>query len=122
MLILFDQGTPVGIRHSLSEHTVKTAREMGWSALSNGELLRAAEEAGFDLLLTTDTNLPYQQDLKGRRVPQASLLRLGNCGWQRRSCRPSPRRSTSSSGPASRHPSAPPFPAARYHFAAFLTI
>ena len=68
MLILFDQGTPVGIRHSLPQHTVKTAREMGWSALSNGELLRAAEEAGFDVLLTTDINLPYQRDLKGRKL------------------------------------------------------
>ena len=68
MLILFDQGTPVGIRHSLPEHTVRTAREQGWSTLLNGELLRAAEEAGFDVLLTTDTNLPHQQDLKGRKL------------------------------------------------------
>ncbi len=68
MLILFDQGTPVGIRNSLPEHTVKTAREQGWSTLLNGELLRAAEEAGFDVLLTTDTNLPYQQDLKGCKL------------------------------------------------------
>lgn len=67
MLILFDQGTPVGIRRSLPEHTIKTAREQGWSALSNGELLRAAEKAGFDVL-TTDTSLPYQQDLRGHRL------------------------------------------------------
>jgi len=68
MLILFDQGTPVGDRRSLPRHTVKTAREQGWSTLLNVELLRAAEEAGFDVLLTTDTNLRYQQDLKGRRL------------------------------------------------------
>ena len=68
MLILFDQGTPVGIRQFLPEHHVKTAREQGWSTLLNGELLRAAEEAGFDALLTTDTSLPYQQDLKGREL------------------------------------------------------
>lgn len=50
MLILFDQGTPVGIRHALTQHSVKTAREEGWSTLLNGELLRAAEEAGFEVL------------------------------------------------------------------------
>jgi hypothetical protein len=68
MLILFDQGTPVGIRQALTQHSVKTAREQGWSMLLNGELLRAAEEAGFDVLLTTDTNLPLQQNLEGRKL------------------------------------------------------
>ena len=68
MLILFDQGTPVAIRHCLLEHTVKTAREQGWSMLTNGELLLAAEEAGFDALLTTDTNLPFQQNLKDYKI------------------------------------------------------
>ena len=53
MRILFDQGTPVQIGRSLSAHSVRTAREQGWSTLANGELLRVAEEAGFDLLLTT---------------------------------------------------------------------
>jgi alkanesulfonate monooxygenase SsuD/methylene tetrahydromethanopterin reductase-like flavin-dependent oxidoreductase (luciferase family) len=52
----------------LQGHTVKTAREQGWSTLSNGDLLRAAEEAGFDVLLTTDTSLPYQQNLEGRKL------------------------------------------------------
>jgi hypothetical protein len=68
MLILFDQGTPVAIRRSLPEHTVKTAREQGWSMFLNGELLRVAEEAGFDALLTTDTNLPFQQNLKDSKI------------------------------------------------------
>jgi hypothetical protein len=78
MLILFDQGTPVGIRRSLPTHAVKTAREQGWSTLLNGELLRAAEEAGFDVLLTTDTNLRYQQDLKGRRL---AVVILSKTRW-----------------------------------------
>jgi hypothetical protein len=60
MRILFDQGTPVGIRDSLQGHTVKTAHEQGWSTLLNGELLAAAEGAGFDVLVTTDKNLVYQ--------------------------------------------------------------
>jgi hypothetical protein len=55
MRILFDQGTPVAIRRILQHHTVRTAYEEGWSTLSNGQLLRAAEDAGFDVLLTTDT-------------------------------------------------------------------
>lgn len=66
MRILFDQGTPVQIGLSLSAHSVRTAREQGWSALANGELLRVAEEAGFDLFLTTDKNLRYQQNLSAK--------------------------------------------------------
>ena len=54
---------------------MRTAREEGWSTLSNGELLRAAEEAGFELLLTTDTNLPRQQNLKGRKLAVVILSR-----------------------------------------------
>jgi len=68
MVILFDHGTPRGIARSLQGHTVKEAKAQGWDTLSNGELLKAAEEAGFDLLLTTDTNLPYQQDLESRKL------------------------------------------------------
>src|SRR5436309_14056300 len=68
MRILFDQGTPVQIRRSLEAHTVKTSREHGWSTLANGELLRVAEEAGFDVLLTTDKNMRYQQNFEGRRI------------------------------------------------------
>jgi hypothetical protein len=68
MRILLDQGTPVAIGDGLQDHLVRTAYAHGWSALTNGELLRVAEEAGFDLLLTTDTNLPHQQNLRGRRL------------------------------------------------------
>jgi hypothetical protein len=67
MRILFDQGTPVPLRSFLPGHTVTTAAEQGWSTLLNGELLRAAEQAGFDVLITTYTSLPCQQDLPGRQ-------------------------------------------------------
>jgi hypothetical protein len=67
MLVLLDQGTPVGIRDSLLQHTVRTAAEQGWSTLLNGQLLQAAEDAGFDVLLTTDASLRFQQNLEGRR-------------------------------------------------------
>lgn len=78
MRILFDQGTPVQIGLSLSAHSVRTAREQGWSALANGELLRVAEEAGFDLFLTTDKNLRYQQNLSKRKI---AIVVLGNGLW-----------------------------------------
>jgi hypothetical protein len=60
--ILFDQGTPAPIRNYLAGHEVSTAVEMGWSTLSNGELLDAAEKE-FDVLVTTDQALKSQQDL-----------------------------------------------------------
>ena len=75
MLILFDQGTPVGIRECLQGHTIRTAYQQGWSTLLNGELLKAAEDAGFDLLLTTDKNLVYQQNLKNRKIAVVALSR-----------------------------------------------
>jgi hypothetical protein len=59
---LFDQGTPVPICNYLAGHEVSTAAEMGWSMLSNGELLGAAEKE-FDVLVTTDQALKSQQDL-----------------------------------------------------------
>jgi hypothetical protein len=75
MKILFDQGTPVGIRDALRAHTVRTAYEEGWSTLSNGDLLRVAEESDYDVLLTADTNLPHQQSLEGRRLAVVVLSR-----------------------------------------------
>jgi hypothetical protein len=68
MLVLFDHGTPRGLARALEGHTVKEARAQGWDTLSNGDLLNAAEKAGFDVLLTTDTNLPHQQNLQGRKL------------------------------------------------------
>lgn len=68
MLILFDHGTPRSIARWLHGHTVVEAFARGWDRLSNGALLKAAEEAGFDLLLSTDKNIQYQQNLKGRRI------------------------------------------------------
>jgi hypothetical protein len=75
MLILFDNGTPRGVARALTHHTVKEARAQGWDNLQNGELLDAAEAAGFDLLLTTDQNLRYQQNLSGRRIAIVVLMK-----------------------------------------------
>ena len=78
MRVLFDQGTPAPLRKFLPGHTVKTAAEEGWDRLSNGELLRAAEDSGFDVLVTTDKNLRFQQDLSARRL---AVVVLGNPRW-----------------------------------------
>jgi len=75
MRVLFDQGTPVAIARSLERHTVKTARSQGWDTLRNGDLLRAAKDAGFEVLLTTDNSIEYQQNLKGRRIAIVVLTR-----------------------------------------------
>ena len=78
MRILFDQGTPVPIRSFLKGHTVRTAFQERWDTLRNGDLLEAAESAGFDLLLITDKNLRYQQNLEGRRI---AIIVLGRQQW-----------------------------------------
>lgn len=78
MLILFDQGTPVPLRAFLIGHTVKTAAEEGWSTLSNGKLLDSAEAAGFEVFVSTDKNLPNQQNLTLRRI---AIVILGNAQW-----------------------------------------
>jgi hypothetical protein len=73
MLVLFNHGTPRGIARALQGHTVKEARAQGWDTLSNGELLKVAEDAGFDVLLTTESNLPHQQNLEGRKLATVIL-------------------------------------------------
>jgi len=74
MKILFDQGTPVPLRRHLTGHSVTTAYEQGWADLSNGALLKAAEEAGYQLFVTTDQNLRYQQNLRERQITIVVLL------------------------------------------------
>ena len=80
MKILFDQGTPAPLRHVLAGHTVGTAFEHGWQALQNGQLLAAAEAAGFDVLITTDQNLRYQQNLAHRKL---AIVVLSTTNWKR---------------------------------------
>src|ERR1019366_932576 len=80
MLIIFDQATPVPIRPYLEGHTVRTAAQQGWDRLRNGDLLTAAEKAGFDLLLTTDKNMRYQQNPAGRRI---AIVVLSQQQWPR---------------------------------------
>jgi hypothetical protein len=75
MLILFDHGTHRSVARWLHGHTVVEAIASGWDRLANGDLLKMAEDAGFDLLLSTDKNIRYQQNLTGRRI---AIVILGN--------------------------------------------
>ena len=74
MRILFDQGTPVPLRKYLTEHSVTIAYEEGWSNLSNGDLLKSAEGKGYQIFVTTDRNLRYQQNLSDRQMAIVVLL------------------------------------------------
>jgi hypothetical protein len=78
MRVLFDQATPVPIRSYLIGHEVRTAAQQGWDTLQNGELLLAADAAGFEVLLTTDKNMLYQQNLAGRKI---AVVILGRQQW-----------------------------------------
>ena len=78
MRILFDQGVPRGLTAAMRGHEITEARTLRWERISNGALLKLAEDSGFDLLLTTDKNVRYQQNLSGRKI---SLVVLGRSPW-----------------------------------------
>jgi hypothetical protein len=64
----------------LDTHQVSTAYELGWSLLRNGELIEQAESRGFEVLITTDQNLRYQQNLSDRAI---AILVLSTTSWPR---------------------------------------
>jgi len=74
MLIRFDHATPKGVARCLPGHTVITAKGRGWDTPRNGDLLGAAERAGFDVIVTADKNMRYRQKLEGSRI---ALVVLG---------------------------------------------
>lgn len=80
MRVLFDQGTPVPLRKHLAAHQVVTIFDLGWNNLKNGELLQKAEENGFSVLVTTDQNLRYQQNLVDRKI---AIVVLTTTSWPR---------------------------------------
>ena len=77
MRILFDQGVTVPLRRAFSAHSVSTAYELGWAELTNGALLTRAE-AEFDVLITTDQGLRFQQNLAGLRL---AMIVLPTTDW-----------------------------------------
>lgn len=80
MRVVFDQGTPVPLRNHLSAHQISTVYELGWGSLRNGELLQQAESHGYEVLITTDQNLKYQQNLAGRKI---AIVVLRAASWPR---------------------------------------
>ena len=78
MQVLFDNGVPRGVASVLKEHVVEEARDRGWDRLTNGDLLRAAEAAGFEILVTTDRNIRRPQNLSKRVI---AIVALGKSSW-----------------------------------------
>jgi hypothetical protein len=78
MLILFDQNVPRQLRRLLPGHLVRVSADLGWGQIKNGTLLGIAEEAGYDLMVTGDQNIRYQQNLTGRKI---AILALGSNRW-----------------------------------------
>jgi predicted nuclease of predicted toxin-antitoxin system len=76
--LLFDHNVPHKLRGSLPGHQVSTADEMGWTVLENGQLLEAAEVENFEVVVTCDQNISYQQNLQGR---QLGLVVLSTNNW-----------------------------------------
>ena len=79
MLILFDNNVPRGLARTLNAHTVVEARARGWHMFKNGDLLQAAEDAAFDVIVTSDKGIKYQQNLKSRKI---ALVVLSQGRWR----------------------------------------
>ena len=84
MKIVFDECMPQPLRHRLADFEIHTAQEMGWGRVKNGELLRRAEGV-FDVFLTADQQLKYQQNLAGRRL---AILVLSTNRWLKVKAKP----------------------------------
>ena len=80
MKVLFDHGTPAPLRRYLPEHSVDRSAENGWDRLENGELIQRAGEEGYDVIVTTDQGMQYQQNLFDRRI---SIIVLLTTAWPR---------------------------------------
>ena len=77
MKLLFDECIPQPLRRRLAEFEISTAQEMGWGRVKNGELLKRAEGV-FDVFVTADQQLKYQQNLTGRKL---AILVLSTNRW-----------------------------------------
>lgn len=78
MLVLFDHGVPAPLEALLTRHVVRKTKDLGWDTLMNGELLEAAEEAAFEVFVTTDKSIRYQQNLENRTI---AIVVIGNSRW-----------------------------------------
>ena len=78
MKILLDHNLDRRLKDHLTEHETATVQEQGWSDVLNGELLSLAEENGFDVLLTADSNIKNQQNLSNRKIATLILRAFNN--------------------------------------------
>jgi len=78
MIILLDHSTPAPLRYALKGHVVVETIERGWERLVSGALLETAETAGFEVFITADKNIRYQQNLTRRKI---AIITLGNAQW-----------------------------------------
>jgi hypothetical protein len=79
MKVLLDENLDRRLRNHLGSHEVFTASYMGWDGLQNGNLIRVAEEDGFDVLLTGDQTLYYEQNLSGKRL---AVIAMSSVEWR----------------------------------------
>jgi predicted nuclease of predicted toxin-antitoxin system len=77
--ILLDENIPIALKRLLTGHKVATVKEMGWKGIQNGALLALAQQSGFEILITGDKNLSYQQNPAGRTI---ALVVLSETQWQ----------------------------------------
>lgn len=78
MRILLDECAPRPLKRELADYEIRTVVEMGWSGKKNGELLQLMNQEGFTILLTTDQNLRYQQNLDKAGVAVVVLVAGSN--------------------------------------------
>ena len=75
---LLDHCVPRPLRRHFFGHEVHTTYERGWATWRNGDLISAAESEGFDVIVTTDLNIPHQQTLTGKKLPIVILIARSN--------------------------------------------
>jgi PIN like domain len=78
MRILLDECVPRPLKRELADYEIRTVVEMGWSGKKNGELLQLMNQEGFTILLTTDQNLRYQQNLEQAGIAVVVMVALSN--------------------------------------------
>jgi predicted nuclease of predicted toxin-antitoxin system len=76
--VLLDEQLPRRLARELTGHEVRTVQQQGWAGLKNGELLQRAADAGFEVFLTADQNLQYQQNLARARIGVVVLIAPSN--------------------------------------------
>ena len=78
MRLLLDENLDWRLRRDLLDHQVESVSLIGWAGIENGELLRKAVEAGFDVLVTMDSNMVHQQNIRQNAIAVVALRAQSN--------------------------------------------